>query len=254
MITFLQNDYSERCNKNPQYSLRAYSRSLSIPVSTLSEILNQKRPLTKKLRNKIGLALNLAPEEIASFHAKDHGNKDSLFEDADSVNYQELALDSFHVISDWYHYGILQLMKTKDFKEDLSWISKRLGIKPLQVKLALSRLERLGIIDRDKNGAMFDATQGATSHLKNNFTSDELKSFQVKALEKAIESLKSVPVNKRDNTSMTLAMSKAAIPFAKEEIKKFRRSLTKKLEGYGPADEVYQMAISLTPLTIVNDN
>lgn len=253
IVRYLHNEFLERCRKNERYSLRAFAKSLGMPPSSVSEIINGKRQMTKKLRDKLGLALNLSPDEIIKFKAKNHGNSQEQTTESSEINYQQLALDSFYLISEWYHYGILQLIKTKGFKNDPKWLAKRLGINVMQVKLAIIRLKRLGIIEASKDGSLNDATHGSTSHIRDNFTSDELRSFQIKALEKAMQSLKSVPLKYRDNTTMTLAMSKEAIPFAKEEIKKFRRKLTKQLEAFAEPDEVYQMAISLTPLTEIVD-
>ncbi|MBA2404341.1 MAG: DUF4423 domain-containing protein [Bdellovibrionales bacterium] len=189
---------------------------------------------------KLGKALNMSAEHLEAFNMK--GEKPE-------VEYHQLALDSFYIISEWYHYGILQLLRTKTFKNDNVWIAKRLGVTSSQVDLALGRLKRIGIIEENEEGDLEDVTKGQTSHLRSNFTSEQLKGFQIEALEKAIDSLRNVPIELRDNTSMTMAISKEAIPYAKEEIKKFRRKLTKKLETFGRPDEVYQMAISLTPLT-----
>jgi uncharacterized protein (TIGR02147 family) len=245
MVQHLQNVFIERCRANEQYSLRAFARSLSIPPSSLSEILNERRPISKKLGLKLGKALNMSEEHIDAFNTP----KEKL-----EVDYQQLALDSFYVISEWYHYGILQLLKTNNFNNDSKWIAERLGVTISNIDLAIDRLIRIGILEVSQNGKLKDVTDGHTSHLRSNFTSAQLKDFQIQALEKAIYSLKSVPIDLRDNTSMTFAMNKEAIPYAKEEIKKFRRKLTKKLEDFGEPDEVYQLAISLSPLTnIIND-
>lgn len=250
MVEHIQNLFIERCHTNEQYSLRAFARSLDIPASSLSEILNKKRPLSKKLRNKLGKALNMSSEQIEAFDAKTHGNSTQPQIDAD---YRQLTLDSFYIISEWHHYGILQLLKTKGFKNDPKWIARRLGLDTGQAQVALERLKRIGILEEREGGKLVDITGGNTSHLKSDFTNEQLRNFQVKALEKAITSLKTVPITLRDNTSMTLAISKEALPFAKEEIKKFRRKLTKKLEEFAEPDEVYQLAISLNPLTEVLD-
>lgn len=249
MAKHLQTIFMERCRSNEQYSLRAFARSLSIPVSSLSEIMNEKRPMTRKLCERIGGALNMSPEQIDAFSAKPHGNSQKSAQEVLEENYRQLALDSFYIISEWYHYGILQLIKTKGFKNNPTWIAKRLGIQEEQVKIAIERLMRLGVLEEGKNGKLIDNTKGNTSHLKSDFTNHQLKNFQINALEKGITALKEIPIELRDNTSMTMAISKKALPFAKEEIKKFRRQLTKKLEAFDEPDEVYQLAISLTPLT-----
>lgn len=243
LVKHIQNIFQERCRSNEQYSLRAFARSLGIPVSSLSEIMNGKRALSPKLALKLGKALNMSKEQIEAFT----GQKTS------EADYSMIALDSFYLISEGHHYAILQLMRSKTFRRDPKWIARRLKIEAQQVEQAIERLIRVGIIEVQADGTLKDITGGHTTHLKSNFTNEQLRAFQIKALEKAIQSLKNDPIEVRDNTSMTMAISKAAIPFAKEEIKKFRRELTTKLEQFGEPDEVYQLAISLNPLSDVNN-
>jgi uncharacterized protein (TIGR02147 family) len=252
MEEHLKNLFMERCRANEQYSLRAFAKSIGVAPSTLSELLNGKRSLTKKLRDRIGLSLNMAPEQIAAFSAKQHGNSNQVNKGLDEA-YNSLALDAFYLVSQWYHYGILQLMKTKNFQSDPQYISKRLGISEDETKTAIERLLRIGILER-RGSDLVDVTNGQTTHLRENHTDAQLRDFQAKALQIAMDKLHSVPIELRDNTSMTLAMSKSSLAFAKKEITKFRRTLTKKLEQFDEADEVYQLAIALSPLTIVEDS
>jgi uncharacterized protein (TIGR02147 family) len=254
MIKHIQNIFTERCRSNEQYSLRAYARSLNIPVSSLSEIINEKRPLTKKLCYKIGLSLNMSIEQIEGFTMAPVDQAQKSPQEKIDNDFRQIALDSFYIISEWYHYGLLQLLRTTNFQNDTTWIASRLNIDVVSAENALERLIRVGIIEVQDEGTLRDITLGKTSHIKSDFTNEQLRNFQIKALEKAIESLKGDSIHLRDNTSMTMAINKEAIPFAKEEIKKFRRQLTKKLEAYGEPDEVYQLSIALNPLTIIEKN
>ncbi len=249
IVGVLQNQYLQRCRVNQRYSLRAYARSLDIPVSSLSEILKGKRPMTRKLRLKIGKALHMSDQQIEAFEAREHGNSSRADLANSEIDYQQIAIDSFTIISEWYHYGILQLLRTKNFNPDNRWMARRLGVTVPEIKLALERLLRVGILHKNEEGTLIDVTDGNTSHLKSDFTNEQLRGFQIQALHKAIHALQTVPITQRDNTSMTFSMSKKSIPFAKKEIAKFRRSLTRKLEKLDEPDEVYQLAISLTPLT-----
>ena len=49
--------------------------------------------------------------------------------------YQQLQMDTFRVISDWYHFGILELTYLKSFKSDPRWIAKALGITEIEAVL-----------------------------------------------------------------------------------------------------------------------
>lgn len=251
----LQETFMSRLENNRQYSMRAFAKSLAVPPTTLSEILSGKRAVSIKMRNKIGLALGMSPEDIQEFEGKEHGNSKNLEykitqEDND---YQQLELDNFYIISQWYHYGILQLMRTSDFKEDRQFISKRLGITTTEVDLAIERLLRVGILKREVDGKLTDNSEGHTTHLKPGYTNKALRDYQKNALQRASQKVQEVSIHHRDNTSMTMAINKQAMDFAKNEITKFRRELCQKLESFGEADEVYELLISLTPLTEIQE-
>jgi uncharacterized protein (TIGR02147 family) len=191
----------------------------------------------------------MSQEQIEAFDVQEHGNSKKSAQDRIDSDYRQIALDSFYIISEWHHYGILQLMRTQEFENDFKWIATRLNIEAHDARIAIKRLIRVGVIEVQKNSSLKDMTLGKTSHLRSDFTNKQLKNFQIMALEKAIHSIKEVPIELRDNTTMTMAINKKALLFAKEEIKKFRRQLTKKLEAFDEPDEVYQLAIGLNPLT-----
>src|SRR3984957_9168996 len=49
----LQRELLLRCERNPQYSLRSFAKSLQIDPSTLSQILRGKRSITASLLQKL---------------------------------------------------------------------------------------------------------------------------------------------------------------------------------------------------------
>ncbi len=248
MIDVLQREYNERCSRNPNYSLRAFARFLMLSPSTVSELLQKKRKLSIKLRDKLAKGLGIPEDKIKDFKATDHGNRRATTTSVDDAEFGLLSPDTFAVISEWYHFAIRQLMQTQDFQSDPVWIAHRLNITLQEVNQALERMLRLKLIKQNAKGN-YEIGETGTTHLRPNFTNEDLKRFQVLALERAIKSIKIDSLDVRDNTTMIFAMPKSAIPLAKEEIKKFRRGLTKKLESFQNKDEVYQLAISLTPLS-----
>jgi len=83
----------------------------------------------------------------------------------------------------------------------------------------------------------------------NDYTHAAFRRLQRQVLEKALDALEEIPYKKRDQTSLTMAIDSKKVPQAREKIKKFRRSLCEFLRGTNSFDEVYQMSISLYPLT-----
>lgn len=240
---YLQNELVRRCQINPQYSLRAFARSLNVSSSALSAMLNGKRPITERTKNRLCLALDLSPEEIQKFSQKEKKNVTS---------YTQLTLDTFALISDWYYFAILELVKIDSFKSDASWVAQRLGITKSEVNIAIERLIRLEMIEVDSEGNWKDTSTGSTTSIEAGLTSVGARKLQQQVLEKAIKALQDVALAKRDNTSMTVAVNSKDIPAVKEKIKVFRRSLTEFLEreGNGIPDEVYHLGIAFYPITI----
>ena len=53
LIELLHKTHSDRHKRNPNYSLRAFARSLKIDSSTLSALIRRKRPLTQKTAQRL---------------------------------------------------------------------------------------------------------------------------------------------------------------------------------------------------------
>jgi uncharacterized protein (TIGR02147 family) len=234
----------ERIKKNPQYSLRAYAKQLGVSAATLSGILSGKRKLTPEMMGKIGFALNLAPEEVWNFQKETLGHEQTLAHD----RFKELSQEMFMIVSEWYHLTILELMKLSDFKPDVRWISKRLGVNSNQIQIAIERLQRVGILEI-KGNVWMDKTDGFTTHYNTERTSDAKKRYQKQLLEKSLESIDRDDYSIRDHSSIAMAIDTKDILKAKKEIQAFRKRLSETLESTPKPNEVYQLQIGFFPLT-----
>ncbi len=251
MRAYLQQELVRRCKLNPSYSLRAFARLLEIESSALSKILAGKRTITPKMFEKMADRLRLNPEQTLTLAPKRPRRGDARKRDdqrAQIPDYQQLALDTFQIISDWYHYAILELIAVEDFQADARWIAKVLGITPSEVNIAIERLQRTGFLTIDETGRWID-TAGAVTTVGNEFTAAAFQKLQKQILEKGIQALEETPLEKRDQSAVTLSINSALIPEAKQRIKKFRRELSAFLKTEGPHDHVYHLGISLYPVT-----
>lgn len=214
---------------------------MAVEPSALSQMINGKRPITPRMATRIGSALGLPSEKIAKL-SNSRKNSDREF--------QQITLDTFAAISDWYHYAILELTYTRSFKPDLSWIARRLGITKSEANIATERLTRLGLLGEDENGKWLDQSEnGQLTHLAKNISSSATKKYQSQLLELSKKSIYEVDLQKRNHTSMTLKFKDEDMAAAVEAIAKFRRGFEKKFGVSSEADEVYQLQISLFPLT-----
>ena len=247
---YLQTEFLRRSSINPLYSIRAFARLLGTDFSALAKILSGKRKIGPITIRKLGPRVGLRPDQISVFTDKiKNPQQMGLGAEVDQPEYQQLTLDSFQIISDWYHYAILELMRVDDFKPDFLSIGRKLGISTTKVCVALERMKRVGILAVSPEGKWTDRSSGRSSTIGDHFTTSAFRNLQRQILEKAIIALEEIPFELRDQTSMTMAIDSTKLPIAREQIKIFRRKLSTFLSRGEKRDAVYHLSISLYPVT-----
>lgn len=241
---WLQSELTERCRRNPSYSLRSFALLLDIEPSSLSKILAGKRKPTVKLITKICERLSVAPSLVDKF-TKAAGRKGSVIPATDQ-DYQLIAEDTFAYISNWYYAAILELTYTDELNEDPRFISRALGITVSEAKIAIERLIRLGLLS--KENSRLRKTNAFITNFAPGFTSSANKEFQRQIIQKALEAIDLVESSEKDITSMTMAIDVDKLPEARKVIAKFRRDMCSFLED-GEQTRVYNLGIQLYPVS-----
>ncbi|MEK6705212.1 MAG: TIGR02147 family protein [Bdellovibrionota bacterium] len=250
----LQRELVKRCQANPKFSLRAFARFLGVESSRLSKILRGERPVGPELFKKFAGKLNLSPTEIEYYRINLQAQRfkvpaEALNTNSNNHRYLQLSQDVFESIEDWRHYAILELMKVESFQPTVKWLSQVLGINPSEIRAYIERLERIGLLEIKPDGTWHDCSDGFSTHvLSETQTTSAHRRSQAKILDLAIEALSTVPMDKRDQSSMMVATHSSKIIEAKKRIKKFRRELAEFLEDCKTKDTVYQLGVSLFPL------
>jgi plasmid maintenance system antidote protein VapI len=245
MRLYLQGELLRRCEKNPGYSLRSFARALQLSPSSLSRILKGERAISETTKKRLIPLLGLSPEEAVSLSI----DKDPALGQAYQL--RELSHDSFALISDWYHYAILELTQLRSFQPKAHWIASALGITVSEVNAAIERLLRLGLLNMTQDGDWL-VSAGSNTNVSQEILASAHRKLQKQILEMALEAVEEVPIKQRDQSSMTMAISTRRLPEAIEKITSFRRELCAFLEQDGDRDEVYQLSISLFPLTQIH--
>lgn len=253
---FLKDSLELRSQKNSKYSLRAFARDLDMSPQVLSAVFNKKKGISVEVAAKIAARLNLNENEsrylcdlVDLTHARSAGSRKiaalRLTQYKQALKFQTIKTDALHVLTDWYHFAILELTYVKGFKSEANWIAKRLNITNYQAKQAIGRLLRLGLLS-EKNGCLVKTDQHlATTH---DVPSEAIRNFNRQILSKAADSLTFQDVGERDLTTMTMAIDTRKIPEAKKRIRDFRRELTEFLES-GEREEVYCLSLQLFKLS-----
>ena len=244
---WFRSEFVKYKQSHPHLGLRTFARKVDIPPGRVSEILSKKRRLTHHLATRLANALEYSPQrKIELFNLIDRESKlVGKKSDEEQRTYEMLSDDEFHLISDWYHYAILNLIGTKDFCADSQWISTRLNVDKVLIEDALSRLFRLELIRQD-NGVISRTKKSLSTNT--DIPSQALRKFHRQNIEKSLEALEGVPLALRDITSITFPTNLENLPKARLAIKRMRREICKLLEE-GPTSEVYNLNIQLSVKT-----
>lgn len=242
--TILNEEFVSLRAKNPSYSLRAFAKRLQLSPSALSEILNGKRKISRNMAAKLADRLMLTPERKNRL-LKIFPEKKQPALKAEKALVQ-LNMDHFHAISDWYYFAILSLAETDNFKSDIDWIARRLGLNKNTTHTAIDRLLRLEMLEEDRKGNW--RPTGVTYTTSDEINNVSLRFSHLQGLELAKASLENDPTDQRDFMAITMAIDPKKIPEAKKRIRKFRDDLCAYLES-GNKSEVYRFCMQLIPLT-----
>lgn len=237
--TLLQKEYDKRAQKNRLYSLRAYARFLGIDSSFLSKIFTAKRPITSKTIDKLSVPLNLTRTQIEYYKGlAGYGVGDGAF--------KALSETEFDVISEWFHFAILEMTHLDSFQSNPEWIAEKLQVPVAKVAEAIQKLMRMGLLSVDENSRL-KVNENCTT-TSNPFTNESLIKMQKQINQQAIDALDKVSYEKRSHSAITLCGDSTRIEEAKKKIAAFRRELMVFLESGEKKDSVFQMSISLFPI------
>ena len=252
----LQLRFDQRHGRNPAYSLRAYARDLKISPSQLSEVLSRRHHLSATVAESIGKQLAFDDAERAFFKdlvESQTGRTEASrvkartrllkfrFDDADT----RLKLDQFKAIADWYHFAILELFKTKSFRNDVKWIAKALKITPKVAKNALERLERLGFVEKAAEGF---ALKRVRSFTDSDTPQGALRDYQKQLLDLAASALHTQTKAERVTLSAIAAIDRESLGRLRVEVNTLVGDFVTKSAKQQDADNVYCMTVQIFKL------
>lgn len=247
---FLTDELRRRVRLNPRYSLRSFARNLHISPGALSEILRGRRQLSLKSVPHIVRAIGLnAAEGRHLLHLAQKAKTKEIEIHTNARDEMALGEQLFSLISEWYHFAILNLLECEDFKWNAQWVARRLGISRIQAQMAMDVLLRMGLVER-KNGKYQGRSEAVLS--PSEIPSAAVRSYHRQILEKAIMALEAQALNERDISGSGFALDPAHLPAVKKELSEFQDRIVAKYSR-GTKTEVYFLEMALFKLTQGNN-
>jgi uncharacterized protein (TIGR02147 family) len=236
----IKEELLRRQARNKAYSIRALARDLSIPKTTLSDVIQGKRRLAPKSIDQLRRRLMLSENEIKRLIEE---SRSDWFETKAELSRRTLNDEEFGMICNWHFYAILSLSKLPDNKADSQWVAKYLGIPTKTAQHAIQFLVDRNYIKLTR-GKMTRLAQDLQTKMDipSRYVRDQHRQF----LNLAEESLDHVDILKRDINSVTIAADSSRVAEAKKMTLRFRRKLADFL-SQGNLDSVYTFAAQLFP-------
>jgi uncharacterized protein (TIGR02147 family) len=248
----LLQEFNRRVRVNARYSLRAYARALGLSSGALSEILRGQRPISLKGAVKISKALGLGQAEAKKFYEAVETQKRSALSELAwnappprPLDRKQLDEDAFHLVSEWYHFAILNLMDCEGFRWQARYIARRLGVSISQAQMAMGLLLRMGLVARQEEQVR--ASQDFVLS-PSGISSAAIRKYHRQMLEKASQALELQKVSEREMTGIGFAIDPGKVDQIKKEMADFQDQIIAKYSK-GKKHEVYFLEMALFRIT-----
>jgi len=257
---FIADRLTELHVERSQYSRRYICRKLGLASNNyLKLIIEGQRRLTDSLAPKLAEILGLSDRETEFFldlvgynQARTTTAKNKALNDLRLhrrfVQVHQLAIDAFDYFADPITVAMRELVALEDFQEDPDWISARLRqpATPRQIRAAITKLERLGLLARDPNGRLHavDAHQDSGAQLG----SAPLRTYHVNMLRLAGEAME-LPPTTRYYQGLTVSIPGSAYERIVAQVQKAVEEVRSIVDEARPCEHVYHLELAFFPLT-----
>lgn len=231
IINQLTTEFEKRRESNPQYSLRSFSRNVGINDSTLSQIMRGKRKITDKTFNHIAAALNLDVEQLMK---------------TNRLKVKYLDAKKAKAISHWKYDAIIEYLEAFPYT-NINTLSNFFGLHAMETQSAITLLQELGFISKDKSPKNLIGTSSTISDPKVECVAGQ--QYQKNLLEKSIKSVDEVAKVHRDHTSIVIGISDDDLKDVRQIIADTRKKIMKIINNSeSTKSNIYAMQFSVFPL------
>lgn len=258
---YLSDYYQNKKEISHYFSYRYFSQKIGInSPSFLKNVIEGKRNLTSQMAERFSKALGLNAKEKIYFHnlvlfnqAKTSSEKQQYYAALRSIagEIKESVLNSYHFdfFSKWYIPVIRELICIYDFKDDYCTIGASLKppVEPADVKDSIELLIRLKMVEKKENGCykqIFSAVK-----VDDSISSLAVRSFTRTMIDYSKAALDVFDKENRHISGITMGISRDTYELLTTEIEAFKNRIKSIVNHSSSADRVYQINISLFPLS-----
>jgi len=263
---YVRQELELRQKRRMQYSMRAFARDLEISPSFLCEFLAGRQGVSKARAAWISDKIKLSEDQRehfwdmlqARFAPSVHIKSASAYrvqQRAKSPT-SHLSLERFHLIADWYHFALLELLELPNAPTDNEALAKLLDISALEVEGAIRRLELLGLltVTQDGDQRSFKTTTQLTT-VGEEISNQAIQASHQQMLRMQADAVERKPFSQRENLSVSFSVAQKDWPAMRKEMQKAMMDVVSKFNGTTePKDQVVAMAMQMITLVETPEN
>jgi uncharacterized protein (TIGR02147 family) len=262
-VDYLNYELKERQKLDSRFSIREWARRIGYAnPSYLSEVLRRERKLTVDLATKLALNLGLEGKAYRYFELTvllqgSISDREKRFytqllngmRPADLQQINQVSLDAFSLISDWYHWAIVEMTALKDFVSDEKYIQRRLvdNLDGKTIRGAIDRLLKTGLLAKDESGELKRAND-LPNLLDPKMARMAAREYQRQMADRARASLEDQASEEIDFQGSTISFSRAKMEQARAIMRQAHKALLE-LGDTQDSEEVYQFNTQFFRLT-----
>lgn len=255
-VDFLNFELRERKKRDRRYSLRAWSRQVGYKnPSYLSHVLSRKRRLKPDFAGKLATDLSLKGKPLKYFELLVMNQNASSESEQETYRKliaatrpkraapaNQLSLETFSLIADWYHWAILEMTDLESFDADPKKIQAALGGKVdlTTVKQAIERLVRARLLVRGEDGSLRRASKEANETDTRAATPEAVNAYHKQMSSLGHRAVSEQTPEERTFYGSTLSFRAENMAKVQEILKEAHRQVLRYAE-HGKGEHVYQL-------------
>lgn len=241
---YIKFEFELRRSRRPSYSMRAFARDLKVSASSLNDFMKGRVGMSQS--RVLSIAETLKWSELRTEHFADliasKYEADPGVRQASMLRVRKrvkegssgMSLDAFKAISDWHHLVIIEVCELKD-GVDAAQLAKDLDLPLTEVKEAIKRLQRLGLLQLTERG--LKATE-ELSYFGDDQPSDAVVNFHSQILELTQKHLHEKAMSDRYNQSIVFSVNSGDVEAMYADLEKSVLNIVNKYAQAAKRDSV----------------
>ncbi len=225
-VDYIQNYFQERCQSEPEFSLRKFAKELGMDASNLSKILKRQRNISKTLFKKMASHFKLSKKDRDNYSkwVDDVLKKKFLFE---KVSPEIFARPFVH--------AVVELLQFDRYQKDVGLIADKIGMPSEECRQIIDQLAKNKIVEIEGEKCILAKKNLMSSGLSKNYLNEIFTA--------AAQSIARDPIDRRYHLGSVMIINQEDLPEIKERFRKFYADLIHWNKSRKNRDEIYQLGI-----------